>query len=86
MPQKLRVEYPAATYHVMSREDRQEDIFLDDVDRQDPPRNVQRERAREKQMPIGDDQFTGLSGMWLMKIAQCSGVQRLGGKNGEQVG
>ena len=35
MPRKLRVEYPGAMYHVMSRGDRQEDIFLDDVDRQD---------------------------------------------------
>ena len=35
MPRKLRVEYPGAMYHVMSRGDRQEDIYLDDVDRQD---------------------------------------------------
>ncbi len=35
MPRKLRVEYPGAMYHVMSRGDRPEDIFLDDVDRQD---------------------------------------------------
>ena len=35
MPRKLRVEYPGATYHVMSRGDRCENIFLDDVDRQD---------------------------------------------------
>jgi REP element-mobilizing transposase RayT len=35
MPRKLRVEYPGAIYHVMSRGDRREDIFLDDVDRQD---------------------------------------------------
>lgn len=35
MPRKLRVEYPGAMYHVMSRGDRCEDIFLDDVDRQD---------------------------------------------------
>src|SRR2546425_12026798 len=35
MPRKLRVEYPGAVYHVMSRGDRREDIFLDDVDRQD---------------------------------------------------
>ncbi len=34
MPRKLRVEYPGAMYHVMSRGDRREDIFLDDVDRQ----------------------------------------------------
>jgi ribosomal protein S14 len=27
--------YPGAIYHVMSRGDRREDIFLDDVDRQD---------------------------------------------------
>jgi putative transposase len=35
MPRKLRVEYPGAMYHVMSRGDRREKIFLDDVDRQD---------------------------------------------------
>jgi putative transposase len=35
MPRKLRVEYPGAMYHVMSRGDRREDIFLNDVDRQD---------------------------------------------------
>jgi hypothetical protein len=35
MPRKLRVEYAGAMCHVMSRGDRREDIFLDDVDRQD---------------------------------------------------
>ena len=35
MPRKLRLEYPGAIYHVMSRGNRREDIFLDDVDRQD---------------------------------------------------
>jgi len=35
MPRKLRVEYPDAIYHVMSRGDRREDIYLDDVDRHD---------------------------------------------------
>jgi putative transposase len=35
MPRKLRIEYPDAMYHVMSRGDRREDIFLDDVDRHD---------------------------------------------------
>src|SRR5437870_192402 len=35
MPRKLRVEYPGAIYHVMSRDDRCEKIFIDDVDRQD---------------------------------------------------
>ena len=35
MPRKLRVEYPGAIYHVLSRGDRREDIYLEDVDRQD---------------------------------------------------
>jgi REP element-mobilizing transposase RayT len=35
MPRKLRVEYPSAMYHVMSRGNRCENIYLDDVDRQD---------------------------------------------------
>jgi REP element-mobilizing transposase RayT len=35
MPRKLRIEYPGAMYHVMSRGDRRERIYLDDVDRQD---------------------------------------------------
>ena len=32
MPRKLRIEYPGAMYHVMSRGDRREKIFLDDVE------------------------------------------------------
>ena len=35
MPRKIRVEYPDAVYHVMSRGNRRASIFLDDVDRQD---------------------------------------------------
>ncbi len=35
MPRQLRIEYPGAIYHVMSRGDRREDIFHDEVDRQD---------------------------------------------------
>jgi putative transposase len=35
MPRKLRLEYPGAMYHLMSRGDQREDIFLDDVDRHD---------------------------------------------------
>ncbi len=35
MPRKLRLEYPGAIYHVMSRGDQREDIFLCDVDRYD---------------------------------------------------
>jgi hypothetical protein len=35
MLRKMRVENPGAIYHIMSRGDRGEKIFLDDVDRQD---------------------------------------------------
>jgi REP element-mobilizing transposase RayT len=35
MPRKLRIQHPGAMCHVMSRGNRREDIFLDDVDRQD---------------------------------------------------
>src|SRR6266478_4691902 len=35
MPRTMRVEYPGAIYHVVDRGDRREDIFVDDVDRQD---------------------------------------------------
>jgi hypothetical protein len=33
MPRQLRVEYPGALYHIMSRGDQRDDIFLDEVDR-----------------------------------------------------
>src|SRR5438552_11990104 len=35
MPRQLRIEYPGAIYHLMDRGDRREDIFVDDMDRQD---------------------------------------------------
>ena len=35
MPRMLRVEYPGAIYHVMSRGNRREAVFLDEVDRHD---------------------------------------------------
>jgi hypothetical protein len=35
MPRAMRVEFPGAIYHVMDRGDRREDIFINDVDRQD---------------------------------------------------
>ena len=35
MARKVRVEFPGAIYHVMSRGDRGGDIFVDDVDRQE---------------------------------------------------
>ena len=35
MPRKPRVQYPGAIYHVVSRGDRREAIFVNDVDRHD---------------------------------------------------
>ena len=35
MPRQLRIEYPGAIYHLMSRGDRREAIYQHDVDRQD---------------------------------------------------
>jgi len=35
MPRQLRLQYLGAMYHVMSRGNRRQKIFLDDVDRQD---------------------------------------------------
>jgi REP element-mobilizing transposase RayT len=35
MPRQLRIDYPGAIHHVMSRGDRRENIYEDDVDRQD---------------------------------------------------
>ena len=35
VPCQLRIEYPGAIYPIMSRGDRREDIYVDDVDRQD---------------------------------------------------
>src|SRR6266446_4303458 len=35
MPRMMRVQYPGAIYHIMNRGDRRENIFVDDVDRQD---------------------------------------------------
>jgi len=35
MPRQIRIQYEGAIYHVLNRGDRREDIFLNDVDRQD---------------------------------------------------
>lgn len=35
MPRQVRIEYPGAMYHVMSRGNRRQDIYLNDVDRHD---------------------------------------------------
>jgi hypothetical protein len=35
MPRQLRIQYPGAMYHVMSRGNRGDAIFLDNVDRHD---------------------------------------------------
>ena len=40
MPRKMRVQYPGAMYHVMSRGDQRDDLFCDDVDRHDFIKNL----------------------------------------------
>ena len=35
MPRQVRIQYPGAMYHVMSRGNRRQDFYLNDVDRQD---------------------------------------------------
>jgi putative transposase len=35
MPRQVRIQYPGAIYHIMSRGNRRQEIFLDGVDRQD---------------------------------------------------
>ena len=35
MPRQLRIDYSGAIHHVMRRGDRRENIYQDDVDRQD---------------------------------------------------
>jgi hypothetical protein len=35
MPRRLRIQYEGAVYHLMSRGDRREEIFRDDLDRED---------------------------------------------------
>ena len=35
MPRQLRVQYPGAIYHIMSRGDRKKDIYENDIDRHD---------------------------------------------------
>jgi REP element-mobilizing transposase RayT len=35
MPRKMRVQYPGAKYHVITRGDTRDDIFFDDADRYD---------------------------------------------------
>ena len=52
MPRKLRVEYPGAMYHLMSRGDRREDLFFDDVDRHDLRETLAARLRRETTLPI----------------------------------
>ncbi len=48
MPRKLRVEYPRAIDQILSRGDRREDIFLDDVHRQDLLKTLARANPRAR--------------------------------------
>ena len=52
MPRKLRVEYPGAMYHLMSRGDRREGLFFDDVDRDNLRKTLAARLRRETTLPI----------------------------------
>jgi hypothetical protein len=47
MPRPLRIEYEGALYHVMSRGDRREAIFLEDADRDGFLRTLEGYRGSE---------------------------------------
>jgi putative transposase len=45
MPRQMRIEYPGAIYHVLSRGDRRESIFLDDGDCHERVRMIEQSNA-----------------------------------------
>jgi hypothetical protein len=52
MPRQLRIDFPGAIHHLMSRWDRREDIYLDVQDRQDFIKK-QTEAAQKKAGEVG---------------------------------
>jgi len=48
MARKLRIQCPGAIYHVMSRGDQGDDIFLDGLDQRGPTRAFQQRTAAVK--------------------------------------
>jgi YD repeat-containing protein len=58
MPRQMRIEFARAVYHVMSRGDRREPIFLEEEDRrdflQDPGRGVREDRIRHPCLLLDD--------------------------------
>ncbi len=52
MPRTLRIEYPDAVYHLVSRGDRRERIFVDGVDRQSRFR-IGKDAGRRDPDPVG---------------------------------
>jgi hypothetical protein len=57
MPRAMRVEYPGAIYHVMDRGDRQEDVFVDDVDRQDLLKTLEELKPLRRGWCLGSEHF-----------------------------
>ncbi len=48
MPRPIRLEFPGAVYHIMSRGDRRRDIFADDVDRRSFLDTLAKEVAQQR--------------------------------------
>ncbi|MEI6392584.1 MAG: hypothetical protein WCT12_15945 [Verrucomicrobiota bacterium] len=63
MPRQLRIQYPGAMYHVMSRGNRRQDIFLDDVDRQDFLKTLA--EACQLEIPVCDQCWRAPRPWWI---------------------
>ncbi len=72
MPGPSRIEYHGAIYHGMSRGDRREKIFLDDVDRQDFLKTLAERRMGERHVAA--------SRAWRKSggVDHCRGVESAG--------
>jgi hypothetical protein len=83
MPRAMRVEYPGAIYHVMDRGDRQEDIFVDDVDRQDLLKTLA--EACQKTAWQAQEELKPLRRGWCLGSEQFRQemLERMDGKLGE---
>jgi len=83
MPRAMRVEYPGAIYHVMDRGDRREDIFINDVDRQDLLKTPA--EACQKTDWQGQEELKPLRRGWCLGSEQFRQemLERMDGKLGE---
>ena len=53
MPRQVRIQYPGAMYHVMSRGNRRQEIYLDDIDPPGLPEDVSGDLPRIMSEELG---------------------------------